>query len=61
MPAPARLVQPGARRLRAGSAISEVMFGCADTLTRQFLDSGKVNEAGFARMAYTALNRLMSQ
>lgn len=61
VPAPARLVQLGTRRLSAGSAISEVMFGCVDALTRQFVEGGKVNEAGFPRIAYTALNRLMSE
>ena len=45
----------------AGSAISEVMFGCVDALTRQFVESGKVNEAGLPRIAYTPLNRLMSE
>jgi 2-methylisocitrate lyase-like PEP mutase family enzyme len=61
VPAPARLLQLGARRLSAGSAISEVMFGCVDALSRQFLDSGKVNEAGLPRIAYAPLNRLMSR
>lgn len=59
VPAPARLVQLGVRRLSAGSAISEAMFGCVDALTRQFLDSGKVNEAGFPQLGYGALNSLM--
>ncbi|MDQ1814319.1 isocitrate lyase/phosphoenolpyruvate mutase family protein [Massilia sp. CCM 9210] len=61
VPAPARLAQLGARRLSAGSAISEAMFGCVDTLTRQFLDSGKVAAAPYAPMGYSALNRLMGQ
>ncbi|NHZ95396.1 isocitrate lyase/phosphoenolpyruvate mutase family protein [Massilia sp. CCM 8734] len=60
VPPLARLVQLGVRRLSAGSAISEAMFGCVDALSRQFLDSGKVNEAGLPRMGYGALNNLMT-
>ncbi|RSZ57844.1 isocitrate lyase/phosphoenolpyruvate mutase family protein [Massilia atriviolacea] len=60
VPAPARLMQLGARRLSAGSAISEAMFGCVDALTRRFLESGKVNEAGLPQLGYGALNSLMS-
>lgn len=60
VPAPARLAQLGVRRLSAGSAISEVMFGCVDALSRQFLESGKVNEAGLPQLGYGALNSLMA-
>ncbi|UOD30368.1 isocitrate lyase/phosphoenolpyruvate mutase family protein [Massilia violaceinigra] len=59
VPPLARLLQLGVRRLSAGSAISEATFGCIDALTRQFLDSGTVNQAGFPRMGYGALNSLM--
>ncbi|NHZ78391.1 isocitrate lyase/phosphoenolpyruvate mutase family protein [Massilia sp. CCM 8695] len=61
VPAPARLVQLGARRRSAGSALSAAMFGCVDTLARPVLASGTVAVAPYAPMDYSALNRLMTQ
>ncbi|MFB9241265.1 isocitrate lyase/phosphoenolpyruvate mutase family protein [Massilia antarctica] len=61
LPAPARLAQLGVRRLSAGAALSKAVFGCIDTLARQFFDSGKVDPAAYPQIDYAALNRMMAQ
>jgi 2-methylisocitrate lyase-like PEP mutase family enzyme len=57
----AELGKWGVKRLSAGSAISQVLWGRAATLARDFLDSGRSGPLSDASMPYLELQGLFSQ
>ena len=61
LPPAAELAQLGARRLSAGSGISQALWGKAAALAADFLKSGKSEPLGEGAMAYPAINALFAQ
>jgi 2-methylisocitrate lyase-like PEP mutase family enzyme len=61
LPELARLRELGVRRLSAGSAISEAMFGLVGTMMGEFLATGRVETGGVKAMAYSELNAAMKR
>jgi 2-methylisocitrate lyase-like PEP mutase family enzyme len=57
----AELGKIGVRRLSAGSAISQVLWGRAARLARDFLDSGRSGPLSEASMPYAELQELFAQ
>jgi 2-methylisocitrate lyase-like PEP mutase family enzyme len=57
----AELGKLGVRRLSAGSAISQVLWGRAATLARDFLDGGRSDPLSEAAMPYGQLQELFPQ
>lgn len=61
LPAASELAQLGVRRLSAGSAIAQALFGKAAALAADFLKSGKSEPLGTGAMAYADINALFEQ
>ena len=61
LPDAAELAQLGARRLSAGSGISQSLWGKAAALATGFLQSGKSDPLGDGAMAYPAINALFDR
>ncbi|QFU15764.1 isocitrate lyase/PEP mutase family protein [Microvirga thermotolerans] len=61
LPAGPDLARLGARRLSAGSALSEALFSQLSALARSFLETGDSNLVCVAAKSYGDLNALMSK
>ncbi|MCQ2995179.1 isocitrate lyase/phosphoenolpyruvate mutase family protein [Pseudomonas syringae] len=57
---PEALAQMGVRRLSAGSAIAEFLYGAMEGLARGFLENGQLNTHDLKAKTYGELNALMA-
>jgi len=58
LPSPERLAQLGVRRLSAGSAPAEAMFGLLSAYMKRFLETGDIREE--KTIDYSSLNKLIA-
>ncbi|MBK5354362.1 isocitrate lyase/phosphoenolpyruvate mutase family protein [Pseudomonas sp. TH41] len=59
LPSPEALKALGVRRLSAGSGIAEFLYGAMVSVTKSFLQTGKLDSSGLKALTYGEINALL--
>ena len=59
LPSPEALKALGVRRLSAGSGIAEFLYGAMASVTKSFLQTGKLDSSGLKALTYGEINALL--